>query len=70
MEIREEFRRTAVETEERAPSIVFAADFPGLSLENFVQRDVDKVQGALHGHLDGVLIPEQLVTILVASTFI
>ena len=69
MEIREEFRRTAVETEERAPSIVFAADFPGLSLENFVQRDVDKVQGALHGHLDRVLIPEQLVTILFASTF-
>ena len=42
-EIRAEFRRNSTQVEERPPWIVFAADFPGLTLRNFVQRDADEV---------------------------
>ena len=43
LDIRAEFRRLSDEAEEMAPRVVFAADFPGLALDNFVQSDVDQV---------------------------
>ena len=43
-EIKAEYRRRSVETNEMPPWIVFAADFPGLNLKTFIQKDVDRVR--------------------------
>ena len=49
VEIRSEFRRASAEVEERPPWVVFAADFPGLSLGNFVHSGIDKVRFSSYG---------------------